>query len=129
MPKFSRLSISKLVTCHTDLQELCYEAIKHVDFSIICGFRGEAEQNEAYHNGYSKLEYPFSSHNSDPARAIDVIPYPVDWEDINRIYMFVGFMRGVAAIKGIKIRVGADWDGDMNIKDQNFHDLPHIELL
>ena len=36
---------------------------------------------------------------------------------------------GVAAVMGIPIRCGADWDGDHNLRDQTFNDLPHIELL
>jgi len=29
----------------------------------------------------------------------------------------------------IKIRTGWDWDGDLDLSDQNFNDLGHIELL
>ena len=64
-----------------------------------------------------------------PSLAADVVPYPIDWEDHQRFYMFVGIVQGIAASMNIKIRCGADWDGDMEIKDQNFHDLPHFELL
>ena len=41
----------------------------------------------------------------------------------------VGFVEGVAAALGIKIRSGADWDMDRNVSDQSFIDLPHIELV
>jgi hypothetical protein len=30
---------------------------------------------------------------------------------------------------GIESRMGADWDGDFDTKDQTFHDLPHFELV
>jgi hypothetical protein len=43
-------------------------------------------------------------------------------------YTYIGFVRGVASVKQIPIRVGADWDGDYETRDQRFHDLPHIEL-
>ena len=76
----------------------------------------------------STLSYPKSKHNRQPSLAADVIPYPVDWEDSKRFYHFAGFVEGIAAAKGIKIRWGGDWDGDRSFADQNFHDLPHFEL-
>ena len=38
-------------------------------------------------------------------------------------------IRGIAHSLGIKIRVGADWDSDGKIRDQEFDDLVHFELL
>jgi len=63
------------------------------------------------------------------ARAVDVAPYPIDWNDVRRFYYLIGYIRGIADKLGINIRVGADWNGNGEIKDQNFHDLPHIELV
>jgi len=60
---------------------------------------------------------------------VDVLPYPIDWKDTKRMYMFVGFVRGIATSMNIKIRCGADWDGDTQVKDQNFNDLSHFELI
>ena len=57
------------------------------------------------------------------------MPYPIDWNDSDRMYMFVGFVRGMAQVMKIPIRCGADWDGDFSMKDQKFHDLPHFELI
>lgn len=129
MAKFSKTSADRLATCHLDLQRLFNEVIVHQDCTIACGRRGETEQDEAFRTGKSKVRFPNSNHNSDPSLAVDVVPYPVDWNDKNRFYMFVGLVRGIAAMLGIKIRCGADWDGDFEIKDQNFHDLPHFELV
>jgi peptidoglycan L-alanyl-D-glutamate endopeptidase CwlK len=129
MPTFGERSRNNLETCHEDLQKLFNEVIKHFDCSVICGHRGQEEQDKAFHNGWSKLKFPESKHNKTPALAADVVPYPVDWEAKQRFYMFVGIVRGIAAMMNIPIRCGADWDGDMEIKDQNFHDLPHFELL
>lgn len=129
MPKFGTRSTNNLATCHEDLQKLFNEVIKHFDCSVICGHRGQEEQDKAFHEGYSTLKFPASKHNKMPSLAADVIPYPVDWEDHKRFYMFVGIVRGIAAEMKIPIRCGADWDGDMEVKDQRFHDLPHFELL
>ena len=129
MPKFGTRSRTNLESCHEDLQKLFNEVIKHYDCTVICGHRGQAEQDQAYHDGRSKLRFPESKHNKTPSLAADVVPYPIDWNDIERFYMFVGIVRGIAAMMEIPIRCGADWDGDMEVKDQNFHDLPHFELL
>jgi len=129
MYKFGERSTKCLSTCHEDLQRLFKEIIKHYDCSVICGHRNKEEQDNAYHEGRSGVKWPNSKHNRLPSMAADVIPWPVDWKAEKRFYMFVGIVRGIAAMMGIKVRVGADWDGDMEVKDQNFHDLPHIELI
>lgn len=129
MYKFGKRSKECLSTCHEDLQKLFNEVIKYYDCSVICGHRNKEDQDRAYHEGHSGVQWPDSRHNRLPSMAVDVIPWPVDWKDEKRFYMFVGIVRGIAAIMGIKILVGADWDGDMEVKDQNFHDLPHFELV
>jgi peptidoglycan L-alanyl-D-glutamate endopeptidase CwlK len=61
--------------------------------------------------------------------AVDVIPFPVDWNDTKQMYYFAGYVKATANEMGIKLRVGADWNGNMQIKDENFADLPHFELV
>tara|TARA_R110000787_G_scaffold1151_2_gene4115 strand:+ start:2764 stop:3183 length:420 start_codon:yes stop_codon:yes gene_type:complete len=139
MPQFGQQSVRNLYECEQPLIDLFEEVVKHYDCSIIEGIRSQEEQDKLYHAGKSKLKWPHGKHNvtdSQPmSLAVDVIPYPgvLDgvsiWEDLNRFYHFIGFVRGVAAVMGIPIRCGADWDGDNNLRDQTFHDLPHIELL
>jgi len=43
--------------------------------------------------------------------------------------LFIGAFRGTAEALGIKIRSGADWDGDTITSDQKFDDLGHNELV
>lgn len=129
MFSFSKRSSGRLEECHPDLQKLFFEVIKHVDCTVICGFRNEADQMEAFRAGKSRVTFPNSKHNLLPSMAVDVVPFPIDWSDLKRFYMFVGFVRGIAKSMNINIRCGADWDGDFDIKDQNFHDLPHFELI
>lgn len=128
MFKFGRVSQDRLNTCHPDLQRLFNEVIKHVDCTVLEGRRGKEAQDAAVKAGNSKTPWPNSKHNTFQSYAVDVMPYPIDWNDKNRIYMFVGFVRGIASQLGIRIRCGADWDGDFDLKDQDFNDLPHFEL-
>ena len=135
MPQFGERSNKNLRECHRDLRVLFREVIEHFDCSIIEGFRPEDEQNKAYHAGKSKLMFPESKHNQDPSQAVDAVPFPVDWNDHRRMYMFGGFVLGVAARlysegkMNYRVRWGGDWDGDTENNDQTFHDLPHFELI
>lgn len=135
MPIFGERSQNNLKTCHDDLIVLFNEVIKHADCSVICGYRDKQAQEEAFKTGKSKARWLQSRHNYLPSMAVDVVPYPVDWGDTKRFYLFAGYVKGVAdqlyqiGAMTHKLRVGADWDGDFEIKDQNFHDLPHFELI
>lgn len=127
--RFSRQSLNHLREAHLDLQRLFQEVIRHYDCKVIEGHRSENEQNKAFYSERSKFKWPQSKHNSVPSLAVDVVPYPIDWEDMKRFYHFVGFVKAIAIRLHIKIRCGADWDNDNSFKDQSFHDLPHFELV
>lgn len=126
--KFGNTSQQRLDTCHPLLQEILLEAIKYVDFSVLCGYRNEADQQAAVAKGASKVNFPDSKHNQMPSIAVDVAPYPIDWENTTRFAYLQGLIRGIAMGKGIKLRSGMDWDGDGDITDHKFMDYPHIEL-
>lgn len=134
MPKFSKRSLERLGQCHVDLQIIFKEVIKHYDCSILCGHRGKKEQDKAYKEGKSKLVFPKSKHNLTPSLAIDVVPYPIEWNDLKRFYYFGGFVKGIASqllkegFISHEIRWGGDWDSDNDFADQKFTDLPHFEL-
>lgn len=129
MSSFSEKSKQRLSTCHPDLQRLFQEVIKHYDCTVVCGHRGKDEQDEAVRTGQSKLAWPYSKHNSLPSKAIDVVPFPIDWTDTSRFYHFGGFVLAVAMNLGIKIRWGGDWNGNLQFRDEKFKDLPHFELV
>ena len=82
MPRFSAKSRSKLNTCDERLVELFNEVVKGFDCTIIEGHRGKEKQDAAFNRGNSKVKFPNGKHNKSPNVAVDVAPYPVDWEDI-----------------------------------------------
>ncbi len=129
MPRFGKTSNIRLNEAHPDLQRLFREVVKSWDCSILCGHRNERDQTEAFDAGNSSVEFPNSKHNAIPSRAVDVAPYPIDWNDLGRFYMFAGYVLRTAEEMGIRIRYGGDWDGDKKTTDQTFNDLPHFELL
>lgn len=134
MFKFGKTSKRRLVTCHSELQRLFNEVIKHCDCSILCGYRSREKQDEVYHGGRSRVQWPNSKHNNRPSIAVDVVPYFKDkphirWDDLHAFYFFAGQVFGIAAILGINIRWGGNWDSDDELDDQSFFDLPHYELI
>ncbi len=128
MPEFSEKSKAILATCHPKLIALCNTAIMRFDFSVISGHRGEEEQNRLFKDGKSHLAYPHSKHNKTPSMAVDLAPYKIDWEDAGRFKLLAGYLLGITVALEINIIWGGDWNGDFNMKNQRFHDLPHFEL-
>jgi peptidoglycan LD-endopeptidase CwlK len=135
MPTFGKTSNQRLDTCHTDLQVIAHEVIKVFDFSVICGHRNQTAQMLAYESGKSQVNWPNSRHNTYPSMALDVSPYPIDWNDTGAFYLLVGYFQLTAQRlldEGRithRLRSGADWNGNHKTKDQKFHDLPHHELV
>lgn len=76
-------SISKLDTCHIDLQNLIYECISNTmcpyPIVIIEGQRNREEQNYLYNNGFVGIDYPNSKFNMEPSMAVMISPAPVNW--------------------------------------------------
>ena len=100
----------------------------HFDCSILEGHRNEADQNAAFAAGVSQLRWPESKHNRIPSEAVDVLPYPVRWSDVKRMYYFAGFVMAVGTAMDIPLRWGGDWDRDTEVLDNKFNDLAHFEL-
>lgn len=133
MPSFGPASLAQRATLHPDLVRILDEAIKIVNFSIIEGFRGEELQNRDFAAGKSKLRWPNGKHNGKPSRAADLAPYPPDWSEGELPHARFAFLAGViwaiADRLGIKIRWGADWDRNLDPRDETFLDWGHIELV
>jgi peptidoglycan LD-endopeptidase CwlK len=114
-------SKKNLVNVHPDLIRLCEAVDKRgVKFNVICGHRGEADQNKAFNEKRSKVKFPDSKHNKSPSLAIDITPIPLDWDKIEAFSILGRIFKEVAIELGIKISWGGDWT--------KFRDYPHIEL-
>lgn len=69
-------------------------------------------------------------------RAVDIAPYPVDWNNLARFYYLAGMMKAYGYAMGFKIRWGGDWDGDNKFGTrgkytgkETFKDLVHFEII
>jgi peptidoglycan L-alanyl-D-glutamate endopeptidase CwlK len=120
MPQFSDKSQAHLAQAHPELARLFNEVIKGFDITILDGQRGRAAQERAYALGNSRAHFGQSAHNWAPAVAVDVVPYPVDWEDTARFKALAVYVKPIAKRMGIPVA----WGGDF----ESIRDLPHWEL-
>lgn len=118
----SKRSKDNLDTCHADIQLVVYKAAELglMDFSVICGHRGKEAQEAAFKAGHSKAKWGQSSHNEQPSKAVDIVPYPIDWHDLERFKSLARYLKQVAKDEGVKLYWGGDW--------KNFKDYPHYSL-
>ena len=124
MPRFGKRSKERLKGVNAKLVNVLNQLIKIMDVTIIEGLRTESRQNELVAQGKSKTKY--SKHLE--GKAVDLAPYPIDWEDRERFHYMGGMIRGIGQQMGVDIRWGGDWDSDGEIKDNGFDDLVHVEI-
>ena len=125
MFRFGRRSRKRLEGVDAKLVNVLNELIKIMDVTVIEGVRSEERQRELLKKGATKVKY--SKHMS--GKAVDIAPYPIDWEDRERFHYMGGMLRGIGQQLGIRVRWGVDWDSDGEIEDNNFDDLVHVEIL
>ncbi len=135
MPNFGKLSLERLATCDERIQKVMNEAIKHYDFTVLYGYRTPEEQFELFKkgrtltNGVWKVtgktvtqldgKTKMSNHNSNPSKAIDIAPYPIDWNNIQRFLDMAKVIKEAAKTVGVEITYGGDW---------KMKDYPHFEV-
>jgi peptidoglycan LD-endopeptidase CwlK len=134
MHRFSLASMQQLSSCDIRLQQIMTKALEVIDLKIIVGYRGKEEQNKAYAEGKSQVQYPYSKHNSLPSKAVDVVQYfpsgeHIHWKDRESFALMAGIIKTIAATMGYKIRWGGDWDSDNDTTDEKFRDLGHFEIV
>lgn len=61
-------------------------------------------------------------------RAVDLAPWPIDWNNTARFDRLAALMFRAAQAEGVKITWGADWDRDGRPRERGESDSPHFEL-
>lgn len=132
----SQESLKRLNSCKTVLQTFVHVLIQELntyppkyfyDITVLCGHRGELEQNKAFENKTSKLKFPYSKHNIFPSHAVDLAPYPIDWtlwEKDPRPLIELGSI-GKIIINRLRLQSRIIWGGSW----ANGWDKPHWELI
>lgn len=136
MPKFSKQSRDKLNTCDKKLIKIFTKVIDRFDCTIICGHRTQDEQLQLFKQGRTLVDGKWiktgktvtnldgykkvGRHNSYPSEAVDAVPYPIDWNDLDRFKELSKVIKEVALEEGVELTWGGDWE--------SFKDYPHWEL-
>ena len=116
--KLGTRSLQNLSGVHPDLVAVVKRAIQitEQDFTVIEGVRNIERQRELYRKGASKTLN--SRHLT--GHAVDMVPWPVDWNDLKRFEVVSEAMKAAAEELNIPIVWGGDW--------KSFYDGPHFEL-
>lgn len=138
MPSFSKRSLANRNQLHPLLKKIVDVAIRRYDFTILDAQRGRAEQEKAFKGGFSNAHFGQSAHNWVPAIAMDLAPYPIDWDNLGafkELFNVIGYYDakqgdgfGIAKDLKIPLRAGLDWNRNGKWTDENWNDWGHYEL-
>lgn len=148
MYNFSKTSRTRLEGVHPKLVAVVEEALRVMgewdaagvaatDFMVLEGVRTPARQKELYAQGRTKPgkvvtwtlnSNHFKNSKTGYGHAVDLAPYPLDWNDLKKFDRISRAMFTAADRLGTPIRWGADWDRDGNPRERGETDSPHFEL-
>lgn len=122
MYSFSSKSLYKLKNVHPKLIALVFLMARKMDLTILEGERTLERQKELYKKGASTTLN--SKHIIKDGelfcRAVDIAPYPINWNDIDRFKEMGVLAKECAKELDIDIVHGGDWI--------SFKDYPHFQL-
>ena len=135
----SKASLDKLQGVHPKLVNVVKRVIELTkqDFKVLEGVRTPERQKELYAQGRTKpgpkVTWTLTSnHFVNPktgyGHAVDLVPYPVDWETLSKFDAIQKAMFAAAKELGVTIRWGADWDQDGKPRERGESDSPHFEI-
>lgn len=136
MFRFSKKSLAQLDTVDPRLKALAIQvlSVSPIDFTIVQGRRTVAQSAQNIKNGTSFLSDPSKSKHV-TGEAIDFAPYvngKLDWDDREKFWTIAKLFKQEAEKMGIKVRLGADWNGNGSYKDEvqrGTFDGGHVELV
>ena len=130
MPRFGQDSQKKLRMVHPSLRQLFERVVVEFDMKVIEGERSKERQKQLVEEGASKTLNSKHIIQADGwAHAVDVAPYPIDWNNVAPYYYMAGRIIELARTQGVKVRWGGDWDMDGDLTEEKFLDLVHFELV
>jgi len=140
MPTFGGQSKQHLATCHHDVSIIMNEVIKVIDCSVLEGWRPDALQEQYFERGLSTKRAGQSTHNARPSKAWHALPYfstppHIDWKHEQSMFFLAGIIIGTAERLfadgkiSHRVRWGGDWDRDFDVREKQWNDLAHYELI
>ena len=130
MPRLGKRSKKRLEGVDSRLIDLLERVCKYFDITVIEGKRSQERQDMLVKQGKSKTK--FGKHVQ--GKAVDISPYPIDWNARDDFHYLGGFVLGIATQMGLNVRWGGDWSdsslsqNQRTTKDNSFDDLVHFEI-
>ncbi len=131
MYKLSKRSLDELKGVHPDLVKVVKRAIEITsqDFLVTTGVRTQEEQDALYEQGRTKpgpiVTWTRNSNHLPKSDgygyAVDLCPYPVDWDNVGKFTNIASAMLKAATELGVQM----GWGG-YYVKTK---DYPHFELI
>ena len=149
--QLSKRSLSRLAGVDDKLVAVVKRAIEisDVDFMVLEGVRSKEQCMINYGKGrtaaqvqakgvpakYAQpsvskvtwLNNPFANKHVS-GKAVDLVPYPVDWNDLSKFDKIAKAMLTAAKELKVNVRWGADWDNDGKPRERGESDSPHFEI-
>lgn len=126
MYKFSEKSIERMIGVKPVMIQVAELALSYdiMDATVLSngGLRTVLEQRKMVKRGASKTMKSKHMMQSDGyGHALDLAPYPVDWNDLERFNMWSTLMFRAAAELNVVIEWGGHW--------RSFKDYPHFHFV
>ncbi|WP_151708791.1 M15 family metallopeptidase [Acinetobacter brisouii] len=139
----SQSSLGKLTGVDANLQKVIKRAIEltEQDFMVLQGMRTREECSINYGKGRTAQECtakgvpaqyaqpnlakvtwlrdPYGSKHTQ-GKAVDIVPYPLDWNDLSKYQKIATAMKRAASELNVKVTWGGDW--------ATSKDYPHFEV-
>lgn len=131
--KLGKTSLARLKGVDETLVNVVKRAIEisEVDFTVLEGVRTLERQRELYAQGRTApgkiVTWTMKSRHIE-GKAVDLVPYPLDWNDLEKFNKIKDAMFQAAKELDVNLRWGADWDGDGNYREKGEYDSPHFEI-
>ena len=118
--KLSKVSEAKLSSVKPELQKVIRKAFETMPFDVVVleGIRTKQRQEELYYKKPPATKTLKSKHLT--GNAVDLAPYPIDWNDTDRFEALADVVKKAAKTVGVDIQWGGDWVTPI--------DLPHYEI-
>lgn len=128
-----KTSLARLKGVDETLVNVVKRAIElsEVDFTVLEGVRTLQRQTELYNQGRTTpgkiVTWTMKSKHID-GKAVDLVPYPLDWNDLAKFDKIKDAMFKAAKEQDVNLRWGADWNSNGEYREKGETDSPHFEI-
>jgi peptidoglycan L-alanyl-D-glutamate endopeptidase CwlK len=121
--------MERLHGVHPLLVDWALRVVSVMDCTVVSGVRSLTTQAQYVAVGASQtMKSRHLVQEDGYGHAIDLAPYPIDWDKLRSFDILAGVGLAVAHDMGIPVTWGGDWNRDMDVYDNEFNDLGHFQI-